>query len=104
MRTEMLTLILGMAAVTYLTRNGSLALLRFTGLPSWFERWFRYMPVGVLTALIVPSILLPQGQLDITLQNDYLIAGIVAALVAYKRCGAAVTMAAGMVVMLALRF
>jgi branched-subunit amino acid transport protein len=103
MRSEVFYIIIGMALVTYFTRFGSLALFRFTGVPTWLNRWLKYVPVGILTALIVPSLLLPKGYLDITLNNHYLIAGIVAAFVAYKSRNIIATLALGMSIMFVLK-
>lgn len=103
MRSEVLFIILGMALVTYFTRFGALALFRFTGIPIWLNRWLKYVPVAILTALIIPSLLLPQGYLDISLNNHYLIAGITAAFVAYKSRNIIATLGLGMSVMLILK-
>ncbi|AFQ45392.1 AzlD domain-containing protein [Desulfosporosinus meridiei] len=103
MRSEVLFIILGMALVTYFTRFGALALFRFTGIPTWLNRWLKYVPVAILTALIIPSLLLPQGYLDISLNNHYLIAGITAAFVAYKSRNIIATLGLGMSVMLILK-
>lgn len=104
MRTEILLLILVMGAVTFFTRFGSLALLRYTGTPAWLERWLKHVPTGILTALIVPSLLLPHQQLDISLHNNYLLAGLLAAVIAYKTRNAILTMGLGMSAMLVLRW
>ncbi|EHQ89905.1 AzlD domain-containing protein [Desulfosporosinus youngiae] len=103
MRSEVLYIIIGMALVTYFTRFGALALFRFTGVPTWLNRWLKYVPVAVLTTLIIPSLLLPKGYLDISLHNHYLIAGIVAAFVAYKSRNIIVTLGLGMSVMFVLK-
>ncbi|HBV85651.1 AzlD domain-containing protein [Desulfosporosinus sp.] len=99
MRSEAIYIIMGMALVTYFTRIGALVLFRFTGVPTWLNRWLKYVPVAILTALIVPSLLLPQGYLDISLQNHYLIAGIAAAIVAYKSRNIIATLGIGMSIM-----
>lgn len=104
MRFEILGILAGMAAVTYFTRFGSLALLKRTGIPAWFERWFEHVPTAILTALIIPAILAPRAKLDISLHNHYLLAGIVAAVVAYKSKNPFLTMVIGMAVMLLLRW
>jgi len=103
MRNEVLFIITGMALVTYFTRFGSLALFRLTGIPPWLSRWLKHVPVAILTALIIPSLLLPKGSLDLTLNNHYLLAGIAAALAAYKTRNIIPTMGLGMLVMLSLR-
>ncbi len=103
MRREVFYIIIGMALVTYFTRFGALALFRFTGLPTWLNRWLKYVPIAILTALIMPSLLLPKGYLDITLNNDYLIAGIAAAFVAYKSRNIIATLGLGMSIMFVLK-
>lgn len=103
MRSEVLYIIMGMALVTYFTRFGALALFRFTGVPTWLNRWLKYVPVAILTSLILPSLLLPKGYLDISLNNHYLIAGIAATFVAYKSRNIIATLGLGMSVMLLLK-
>lgn len=103
MRLEILLVILGMAVVTFFTRFGSLLLLRFTGIPPSFNRWLKYMPIGILASLILPTILIPQGQLDVGWHNPYLIAGIITSLLAFKSRNAILSMSLGMLVMIILR-
>ena len=103
MQSNILFIILSMACVTYVTRIGSLALFRFTGIPVWLNRWLKHVPVAILTALIMPALLLPKGSLDISLQNPYLLAGIVAAAVAFKTRNIIPTLGLGMLVMLGWR-
>lgn len=104
MRYEIMLIIMGMAVVTFGTRFGALALLKKTGLPAWFERWLRHVPIAVLTALIMPSLILPQGRIDFSLNNHYLLAGVLAAIVAYTCRNAILTMGLGMIAILSLRW
>ncbi len=104
MKIEIIIIIITMAVVTFFTRFASLVLLHHTGIPAWFGKWLKHVPVGILTALIIPPILVQQGQINISLHNHYLVAGIVAAVVAYKSGSAVLTMGLGMGAMLALRW
>ncbi|HWR06895.1 AzlD domain-containing protein [Sporomusa sp.] len=104
MRYEIMLIILGMAAVTFFTRFGAVALLKKTGLPTWFERWFKHLPTAVLTALIVPGVILPQGWIDLSLNNHYLLAGILTAVVAYLCRNAILTMGMGLIAILSFRW
>jgi len=104
MRTEMFWIIMGMAAVTFFTRFASAVLFQQTGVPAWFERWMKHVPTGILTALIMPSLLLPKGYLDVSIHNHYLLAGLVATVATYFFRNAIVTMSLGLVAMLSLRF
>lgn len=104
MRYEIMLIIAGMAAVTFFTRFGALALLKQTGLPAWVERWLKHVPTAVLTALIAPPLLVPQGYIDISFGNHYLLAGILAAAAAYAYRNAILTMGLGITVILSLRW
>lgn len=104
MRTEIIWIIAGMALVTFATRFSAVALFRQTGMPAALERWLRHIPTAILTALIVPSLLLPKGQLELSLSNHYLLAGLVAAVVAYHSKNIVATLLLGMGAMFALQW
>ncbi len=103
MRSEVVFTILCMALATYFTRVASPLLLGRTGVPRWLEQLLKHVPTAMLTALIAPAILAPQGFVDIGPANHYLIAGTVAAFMAYRRQHPAVTMGSGMAMMFILR-
>lgn len=103
MRNEILIVIFSMAVVTFATRFGCVALFSQTEMPTWLERWLKHIPTAILTALIVPALLLPKGQLDFTWHNHYLLAGILAAIVAYKSHNIVFTLVLGMGTMIILR-
>ena len=103
MRTEIFLIIMGMAAVTFFTRFAPVVLFRRTGVPVWFERWMKHVPTGILTALIVPALLLPKGYLDVSIHNHYLLAGLVATVATCLFRNAIITMSLGLVAMLSLR-
>lgn len=77
--------IAGMAIVTFAIRYGFYALgdrLRF---PPVLQRALRYVPVAVLTAIIVPMTLLPDGQhWQLDWRNAYLVGACVAGLIAWR--------------------
>ena len=104
MRPEIVLTIFGMALATYFTRFASPLLLARTGIPAWLGRLLKHVPTAMLTALIAPALLAPQGVVEIGPTNHYLIAGAVAALMAYRRQHPAVTMGSGMAMMLILRW
>ena len=70
----------GMVAVTYGIRLSFLVFGHRVAFPAWLERALRYVPAAVLTALIVPMALAPQGAIDVSLHNAYL-PGTMAAIV-----------------------
>ena len=61
-RNEVL-LILGMALVTFATRYPVLAWFSKRPLPERFKAALNYVPAAVLTAIIVPAVLAPSGQI-----------------------------------------
>ncbi|WP_296259916.1 MULTISPECIES: AzlD domain-containing protein [unclassified Pseudomonas] len=71
-------LILGMSAITFLMRYSLFAWpnLRF---PPVVRQGLHYVPTAVLTAIVVPGMLLPDGQhWQMSWTNAYLLAGIAA--------------------------
>lgn len=103
MRIEFFMNILAMAAATFMTRFVSVGLLGGVGVSAGFGRFFKHVPTAILTALIAPALFAPRGYIELTFSNHYLLAGLVAALVAYHRQPPIVTMGAGMAMMLVLR-
>jgi branched-subunit amino acid transport protein len=71
-------LILGMTAITFLMRYSLFAWpdLRFAPV---VRQGLHYVPTAVLTAIVVPGMLLPDGEhWQVSLDNAYLLAGIAA--------------------------
>jgi branched-subunit amino acid transport protein len=68
-------------------------------LPVWLQRPLRFVPIAALTAIIVPELLLRNGQLDLTVGNTRLLAGLVAAVVAWHTRNVLLTIAIGMAVL-----
>ena len=75
-------LIAGMAVLTFIPRYIPFALAGKVTLPQWLEEALSYVPIAVLTTIIVQSTLIRDGELLMTLQNHHLIAAIVAFFVA----------------------
>lgn len=89
-------LILGMALVTFGVRYPMLAIIGRLHLPDTALRALRYVPIAVLTAIIVPTVLMPQRTIDIRPGNTYLVGGIIAALVAWRTKNLLLTIVVGM--------
>ncbi len=93
---ELWVIVLGGMLVTYALRLSFIALIPLEWLPSILHRSLRFVPPAVLAALITPELLSPQGALDLSLQNHRLLAGGLAALVAWRFRNTWLTIAAGM--------
>jgi len=100
MRSEILFLILGMGVATYLTRFGFIYMYRYIKAPHKLNRWLKHVPTSILTALIVPTLVLPEGYINLSFNNSYLCAGMVAAVIAWKTRNIFITLFSGMAVML----
>lgn len=98
-------LILGMFVVTFGFRYPVLAFVSRIRLPHFIERALKYVPPAVLSAIIVPEILLPNGtNPDFSLNNPALIAGLVAVLISYKTKNLLLTIILGMAVFFGIRW
>jgi branched-subunit amino acid transport protein len=97
-------MIIGMTAVTFLPRWGTLALLDRMELPRPLIRMLQYVPVAVLAAIIAPAMFLREGQLDLGLQNSFLYAGIIAGVVGWWRKNLLLTIVVGMVALFVWRW
>lgn len=66
----------GMAAVTILNRAGFIMLSGKFSLPPNVQRALKYAPAGALAAIAVPDIFMSHGQIDVSLDNVRLLAGL----------------------------
>lgn len=94
----------GMGVVTYLPRLLPAWFLRGRTLNPFIEAWLKYVPVAVLAALLLPSLLVSEGQLNLTWSNLYLWAAIPAGLTAWKTRSMFATVLVGMAVVALVRF
>jgi branched-subunit amino acid transport protein len=95
-----LLLIFGMFLVTYASRYPLLVIVGRVQLPKRVFQALRFVPVAVLTAIIVPAMLMPQGSIFIGLNNAFLIAGVVSMLIAWRTGNLLATIGGGMAVFL----
>jgi branched-subunit amino acid transport protein len=94
-----------MMLVTFGVRYPVLAIVGRIDLPESVFRALRYVPPAVLTAIVVPALLMPDGErVLISYTNAYLIAGIVAVIVSWKTKSLVLTILIGMAVFLGWRW
>jgi branched-subunit amino acid transport protein len=74
-------LFLGMMVVTFLPRVLPLTILSKMTMPKFVIDVLNYLPVAILGALLMPTVLLKGGSIDISLNNLYLIAAIITTIV-----------------------
>lgn len=96
--------IAGMTLVTALPRILPITLLAGKKLPPLFLRWLSFVPVCVLSALLLPELVLHKGQLFIHMDNIFLLAALPAALVSWRTGSFFGTIAVGMLAVAMARF
>jgi branched-subunit amino acid transport protein len=72
-------------------------------IPETMRRALHYVPPAVLSAIIFPELFFHANHFDISLSNSRLLAGVVAALVAWISKNTLLTILAGMVALLVLQ-
>ena len=95
--------ILGMGAITVITRSFFMIPDREIPLPQWVRDGLRYAPLAALAAVIVPEIVMTQGELIHTWKDARLYATAVGTAYFFWRRGILGTIVSGTAVMLALR-
>ncbi len=94
--------ILGLAACTVITRSFFFISSKPWSLPGWAQRGLHYAPIAALAAVIVPEMVMSQGQLIGTWQDARLFAVAAGAGWFYLRRGVFGTIVCGMAVYLPL--
>ncbi|MDH5354696.1 MAG: AzlD domain-containing protein [Gammaproteobacteria bacterium] len=92
-----LLLIAAMMAVTFLPRYLPFYLASKLQLPHSIEQALNYVPIAVLTIIVVQTSLFKEGQLALSADNPYIAASAVAFIVALLQKRLFVTISAGLV-------
>lgn len=88
--------------VTFAIRFFFIALAGRRATPGWVMAMLRFVPLAVLSAIIAPELAVRGGVLAISLSNPRLIAGVIAAGVAWRSRSAFLTIGVGMLTLWAL--
>ncbi len=91
--------IAGMGLITFGFRIALIIGANRFHLPQAVEQALKYAPVAVLSAIIVPELIAPGGDANLSLYNSRLLAGIVAIAVAWRTRNVLTTIVAGMIVL-----
>jgi branched-subunit amino acid transport protein len=100
---ELLITIIGLTVITVLTRAFFFLSRRELLLPGWAKRGLRFAPLAALAAVVVPEVVMTQGQFISTWQDARLFAAAAAAAYFFWRRGLLGTILTGMAVLIALR-
>ena len=86
-----------MALVTFMIRYGLLPLSGRLTLPAALERALSYSAPAVLTAIVVPAVLMPDGkEIAFSFSNSYLVGAVVTACVGWLTRNLLATIVLGM--------
>ena len=97
--------IVGMTAVTFGVRYLLFGMGERAELPPLIKRALRYVPVAVLTAIIVPMLLLPDGtHWQLGWRNAYLVGGVATGVIAWRWRHLLGSIAGGMAIFLLWRW
>jgi branched-subunit amino acid transport protein len=89
--------------LTFLTRLSFIALLGRIRTPPRLARALRFVPASILSAVIVPEVVLRDGALALSPSNPRLVAGLAAVAVAAVTRSVLATIGVGMVVLWAMQ-
>ena len=101
--TEGVIAIIGLAVLTVVTRGFFFLTDREIPIPDWLRQGLRYAPLAALAAVVLPEIVLTQGQLIGTWQDARVFAALAGAAYFWWRRDILGTIVAGMAVLLPLR-
>jgi branched-subunit amino acid transport protein len=88
--------IIGMGIITYGIRLAPVLLLERFELSPHIQQALKFVPAAVLSAIILPELLMPEDTLDLSLTNARLLAGLAAVLVAWRTKNVLWTIVVGM--------
>ncbi len=97
-------IILGMGLVTFGIRLVPIVLLGRIEIPLVVQQALRFVPPAVLTAIVVPELLYRNSQIDVSLTNLRLLAGLIAIGVAWRTKNALLTIGVGMIALWVLQY
>ena len=97
-----LAVIAGLAGVTVLTRCFFFMSDKPWHLPGWAQRGLQYAPIAALSAVVIPEIVMSQGQLIGTWQDARLFAAAAGTVVYFRSKNVLLTIVLGMAVYLPL--
>jgi branched-subunit amino acid transport protein len=102
--TTMSILIIGMAVATFVCKASFFLLGSRVVFPSLLKDALEFVPVTVLTAIIVPLVVAPEGTLDLSWRNPQLIATLAAIGIAATARNPLLTIVAALATFFAWRF
>ena len=92
-------ILLCIGILTYATRLSFILLFGKVEVPIFLQHALRFVPIAVLSAIILPALLIHDNALYLSVHNARLIAGVAATGVAWRTKNILLTIIAGMAVL-----
>jgi branched-subunit amino acid transport protein len=92
-------LIIGIGLATYATRLSFVTFFGKREMPVLILRMLRFVPMAVLSAIILPQLCLVNATVDLWLDNPRWLAGLVAGVIAWRTRNVLLTISVGMLVL-----
>jgi branched-subunit amino acid transport protein len=90
--------------ITFAIRFSLIFLFGRFEIPETMRRALHYVPPAVFSAIIFPELFIRDGVLNLSLQNERLLAGLIAVLVAWFTRNTLITILAGILALFLLQF
>ena len=97
-----LAVIVGLTGVTVLTRSFFFFSSKEWSLPDWAQRGLQYAPIAAMSAVVLPEILMQQGEFLHTWMDAHWMGAVVGAAVYFWQRNVLLTIVAGMLAYLPL--
>ncbi len=88
-----------MGLITFGLRFSLILLSQRWSLPELVRRGLGYIPPAVLSAIVFPEIFRPEGKINLSPANPYLVAGVAAVITAWFTKNVFATMVVGMLIL-----
>ena len=102
MRVELILVCLAMTVVTYLCRAFFTVSVSRVRISPWWEHYLTFIPFAVLTALVIPYLLMPGPGAKLSLINPYSLAGVATFLISWRTKNLILSVVGGIVLFLVL--
>jgi branched-subunit amino acid transport protein len=99
---QTVAIILGLAAITVITRCFFFLTRKSASLPHWAQRGLQYAPIAALSAVVLPEVVMAQGHLVTTWMDARLFSAGAGAAVYFWRRDVLLTIVVGMALYLPL--
>ncbi len=83
--------------MTYLPRMIPATFLSRREIPELFIKFLSYIPAAVLSALLLPAVLVTDGKINISMSNTMLLSSLIVLPIAYKTKNMFLTVILGMI-------